>query len=179
MDVDGGADVTVLQRLSHRGPSATLEQGWWWSSSNPWLTKPLEQLNILTKGHPRHDQAGLPPTRSRHRAMTVRGHQRSSPSTKANCRSGSILAAGSLPREPPGSDRERPEHRHQALPMPHCDPLAWAAGVAEAATVFQNMLQRLDTLTPLKEWSQSFWPDLNQSMLAFEKRLHEVIFGKL
>ena len=63
--------------------------------------------------------------------------------------------------------------------MPHCDPLAWAAGVAEAATVFQNMLQRLDTLTPLKEWSQSFWPDLNQSMLAFEKRLHEVIFGKL
>jgi len=50
----------------------------------------------------------------------------------------------------------------------------WAAGVAEAATVFPAK-----ALFPLKKWSEFFLPKLNESIVTFERRLHEEIFGRL
>jgi predicted nucleotide-binding protein len=57
--------------------------------------------------------------------------------------------------------------------------LLWAAGVAEAATVFEQMANPANVLLPLKQWSERFLPKLNESIVAFERRLHEEIFGRL
>jgi hypothetical protein len=58
-------------------------------------------------------------------------------------------------------------------------PLLWASGVAEAATVFELMAKQTNALRPLKDWSERFLPQLNESIVAFERRLHEEIFGRL
>jgi Predicted nucleotide-binding protein containing TIR-like domain len=63
--------------------------------------------------------------------------------------------------------------------LPFCGPLAWAAGAAEAAAVFEEAVHRANPLGPLKDWSMRFGPGLNESIVAFERRLHEVIFGAL
>jgi hypothetical protein len=62
---------------------------------------------------------------------------------------------------------------------PMLSPLAWATGVAEAATVFRGMLNQPDPLRSLRNWSKQFVPRLNKSIVTFERSLHEKIFGKL
>jgi hypothetical protein len=62
---------------------------------------------------------------------------------------------------------------------PFCGPFAWAAGAAEAATVFENAIRRADPMRPFRDWSQRYLPSLDESIAAFEKRLHEEIFGPL
>jgi hypothetical protein len=55
----------------------------------------------------------------------------------------------------------------------------WAIGVAEATRAFEHMMYEIDLLSPLRDWMRAQLPPLNAAVVAFERRLHEGIFGPL
>jgi len=74
---------------------------------------------------------------------------------------------------------ERPYYRPWLDGRSACGPMAWAVGVAEAAAMFEEHVRGANPLRPLKYWSDHNLPRLNDAILAFERRLHEVLFGPL
>jgi predicted nucleotide-binding protein len=60
-----------------------------------------------------------------------------------------------------------------------CGPFGYAAGVAEAVHTFERHLSQVDPFVEIRDWSQRRLPRFNDALLAFERRLHEAIFGPL
>lgn len=67
-------------------------------------------------------------------------------------------------------------HRH-VHSLGACGPFGYAVGVAEAATVFEQLSRW--HVRRLKTWSNQFVPPLNDAVAKFERKLHEQIFGSL
>lgn len=65
-----------------------------------------------------------------------------------------------------------------SYPYPCCATL-WAIGVAEASTAFEEMIGRADPIAPLRDWADKKLPPLNKAIVAFERRIHERLFGSL
>jgi hypothetical protein len=62
------------------------------------------------------------------------------------------------------------------VPVSHCGFLGWAIGAAEALAACERHMAGIDAV---RSWSRERVPQLNDALLAFERRLHEVIFGPL
>ncbi len=58
--------------------------------------------------------------------------------------------------------------------MPFCGPTAYAAGAAEAASVFERM--SYSRISELKAGSNHYIDPLNEVVTKFDRKLHEVMF---